>query len=454
MKSSIYIIALVLLLCGSQTYAQSFKLLRYNENYAYLADSSRSFYNSLKFIPLSDNKKAYLSFGGEMRYEYAGKVNEDWMDQGFGHSLLQRYSLHTDIHLGDYLRVFAQVNSALENGAKNGPGPTDEDKLVVENLFADIKLWQQQDKNINLRLGRQELDYGTGRLISVREGTNARIYFTGAKASYTSLNLKLDAFIMSDDDVKPGVFDNKLLKQANLWGVYSCIIIPKGGNFDLYYLGIRRDNAEFEEGTAKEVRHTIATRYWKYGGGFIYNLEAAYQFGSFGKGNISAWTGAIDIGYVFDELKSKPSINLRNDYISGDKKAGDGKLGTFNPLYPKGGYFGFNPLIGPANLVDLHPYSNMLITDKLSMQVDVVFNWRYSKQDGIYHPGGSFNIPGSSSQNRYIGTTYLISADYHFDKFITLSCGAQYFDTGNFIRDQQPGSVNSQFFNTQLTFKF
>src|SRR5204862_461262 len=110
--------------------------------------------------------------------------------------------------------------------------------------------------------------------------------------------------------------------------------------------------------------------------GFIYNLEGAYQFGSFGQGKISAWTASVDIGYLFENTVLKPSINLRNDYISGDKKAGDGNLQTFNPIYPKGGYFGFSPQIGPVNLIDIHPYATLDLLSKLKMQVDVVFNWR------------------------------------------------------------------------------
>jgi hypothetical protein len=42
--------------------------------------------------------------------------------------------------------------------------------------------------------------------------------------------------------------------------------------------------------------------------------------------------------------------------ISGDGRLNDGKLGTFNALYPKAGYFGFDPQVGPANLIDIHPF--------------------------------------------------------------------------------------------------
>ncbi|UYQ93797.1 alginate export family protein [Chitinophaga horti] len=448
-----YMIVALACLVQQSLYAQQFKLMRFNEDYNYLStDTARSRYQQVKYLPLGDAASLYASFGGEARYEYVLTKNEDWTKNGQGTDqyTLHRYLLHADLHLGKSVRVFAQLASAFQLGGQFEPGPLNEDKLAIQNLFADVSL---TDK-LTLRLGRQELDYGTGRLISVREGTNARKYFTGGKIIYKSEWFGVDGFVMMNDDIHPGVFDNKPSREANLWGAYAWLAVPASGNFDFYYLGTHRDEAIFEEGTGREDRHTIATRYWKYGGGFVYNIEAAYQFGRFGTGDISAWTLAIDIGHTFGQLPWKPSLNLRNDYISGDKKAGDNKLQTFNPLFPKGGYFGFNPRVGPANLIDIHPYLGLTPSDKLSVQADVVFNWRYSLNDGIYRPSGNFNTAGSDASGRYIGAAYLLSGDYVFSPFIKFSCGAQYFQTGAFIHSIVTTPANSFFFNTQLTFKF
>lgn len=444
-------------LTALQVTAQKFKLMRFDEDYSYLQnDTAASWYTKLKFAPLSASGKNYLSFGGEARYEYVYTHDADWNENGEGTNgyLLQRYDVHADLHLGQRLRVFGQLRSALENGSKDPPRPIDEDQLNVQNLFVDVIAWQKNKQQLTIRAGRQELDYGTGRLISVREGPNVRQYFNGGKIMYNAPSLAVDGFVMEDDHVQKGVFDNKSSHEINLWGMYAHLIVPASGNMDVCYIGIHRDNAVFEEGQGRELRHTIAARYWKYGGGFIYNVEGAYQFGSFAGGRISAWTAAFDLGYKFDQVKFAPSVNLRNDYISGDAKPGDGKLQTFNPLYPKGGYFGFNPRIGPANLIDLHPYVTLALTSKLTMQADAVFNWRYSLMDGIYRPSGSFNLAGEGSSSRYIGTAYLLSVSYAFSKYMVLNCGGQFFKTGAFIHDKIQPAANSSFANVQLAFKF
>ncbi|WP_286752975.1 MULTISPECIES: alginate export family protein [Sphingobacterium] len=449
-------ILLILNLLPYFSKAQTYKLMRFDEDYSYLADSTRDGYQRFKYVKLSSDSKLWLSTGGEVRLEYVDFNNEDWGRLKLGHNnfLLQRYSLHADVHFGKRLRLFAQLRSALQHGRKNGSRQIDEDQLNVQNLFIDGTLFTQNDKSILIRFGRQELDYGSGRLISVGEGPNARRYFTGAKLAYNSNKVNIEAFAMMADTIRPGIFDNTPSKQVNLWGVYGKFIIPQQANLDLYYIGIYRDRSIFQEGIAQEKRHTLGGRIWKYGGGFIYNLEGAYQFGTFGQGKIAAWTASVDVGYLFENTALKPSINLRNDYISGDKKAGDGNLQTFNPIYPKGGYFGFSPQVGPVNLIDIHPYATLDLLSKLKMQVDVVFNWRHTLQDGLYRPSGTFNLSGSASRKRYIGTAYLANFTYTASKQLSLVTGIQYFKTGAFIEDIISTPKNGIFFNSRIAFKF
>jgi hypothetical protein len=368
---------LIAVLVPAKAIAQNFMLLRSEENYSHLSDSSRNFYNRLKYSHISASRALSSSFGGEIRYDLALKVDENWLaNQGFNHSFLQRYSLHAGVQSDDTLRFFVQINSSLESGSRYAVPTSDEDKLNVQNFFLDYNFSSRPGSQLLLRVGRQELNYGSGRLVSVRDGNNSRQYFTGLKLSYIKPHLRVDAFILATSRIKPGLFDNETKIQGNFWGAYSELSFVDTGNFDIYYLGIMREQARFEAGAGRELRHTVAVRYWKDDESFKYNLETAYQFGKFSQGNIRAWTMAIELGYTFSQVLFKPSFALRNDYVSGDHNISDNELNSFNPLYPKGGYFGFNPLIGPSNLIDIHPYATLHLTDKLSFQFDLIYNWR------------------------------------------------------------------------------
>lgn len=446
----------LLLVAAMQLGAQPFKLMRHDEDYRQLADSSSTFYNRVKYVPLSPGGSTYLSLGGELRAEVDYALHEDWGQQGVGRDafVLQRYHLHADLHLGSRLRIFGQLRSGLENGRKLGPRGIDEDQLNVQNLFVDVVPLSQADRTLTLRLGRQELQYGSGRLIDVREGPNLRLYFDGAKVAYASPQLKVDAFVVADARLHTGVFDNTSTRKPNLWGIYSTYTTPKDRHFDFYYLGIHRANARFDAGIADESRHTIGTRFWRNGVGFVYNVETGIQFGKFGTANIRALALSSEVGYVFAHYNGLPAIKLRSDYISGDKASDDGTMGTFNALYPNGGYFGMNPQAGPANLLSIHPNFSWQPANRVLITLDMVFYWRNSLNDGVYGPNGSLRLHSLDSKERYIGTAYMTTFSWRITDFFSYNIGVQYFKTGGFIREVIPQHQNGFFVGSVFVFKF
>jgi hypothetical protein len=161
------------------------KQLRYDENYSYLRHPQRSadYLDAIKFISSNTNGDWYLTLGGEIRerYEYYhdnlwGRGPQD--DNGY---LLQRYMVHADAHFGDYFRIFAQFKSGLEDGRIGGPRPTDRDDFDLNQAFFDARVPFAELDSLTFRAGRQELAYGSSRLISAREAPNVRLSYDGVK---------------------------------------------------------------------------------------------------------------------------------------------------------------------------------------------------------------------------------------------------------------------------------
>jgi hypothetical protein len=51
--------------------------------------------------------------------------------------------------------------------------------------------------------------------------------------------------------------------QQTFWGAYGTVhfdLINKSGQADLYYMGIDNTRATYQQGSAREIRHTIGTR--------------------------------------------------------------------------------------------------------------------------------------------------------------------------------------------------
>ena len=143
--------------------------------------------------------------------------------------------IHADTHLGEWFRVFGQLKSGLEDGRSGGPRPPDEDKFDLHQAFFDARVPFAEAASFTFRAGRQELAYGSSRLVSFREGPNVRQSFDGAKGILKFADWQIDAFAVKPVNTKTGVFDDDPDPDRNFWGLYAARPLPvlPGGNIDL-----------------------------------------------------------------------------------------------------------------------------------------------------------------------------------------------------------------------------
>lgn len=437
----------------------SYKQLRYEEDWSFLHDPTRrtDVLDRIKYIPLGDKEDWYLTIGGEVRLQYERFRNLGWGqapedDSGY---LLQRYMLHADLHLGDHARVFFQIKSGLESGRTGGPRPVDEDKLDVHQAFVDVAFPFRAERPLVLRVGRQELLFGSARLIGPRDGPNVRLSFDGLRASLQAGAWRVDGFVAKPVETRPGLFDDASDHTRTFWGVYAVrpLALPPNGNLDLYYLGIDRKQAQFDKGTARETRHSIGVRLWGQRQAWDYNCESIYQMGKFGRGNIRARTAGSDIGYTLRSIRFRPRLGLKADIASGDRERSKHNLQTFNALFPRGQYFGDAGLIGLANLMDLHPSVDFHIAERLTVTGDWAFFWRESTRDGIYGNGINLLRSGQTSRARYIGSQPSLLLEWRATRHITFETSWAYFFAGQFLKETMPGR-NLDYITARVTYKF
>jgi hypothetical protein len=459
------IVCLLLLASGgapvlAQRQPPGFKLLRYEERYGYLGVDSmpeKNAWERLKFIRLNRVKTAYLSLGGEVRYQYEYFNHANWGegpedDNGY---LLQRYMVHTDWRLGRHLRVFGQLKSGIETGKAGGPEPPDEDHLDLHQAFADGSLPVRAGRVLTVRVGRQEMTYGSSRLVSVREGPNVRQSFDAVKAFYQTPRGQVDAFVSRPVQTERGVFDDAGDRNRRFWGLYAVRKLPGllDSNLDLYYFGFTERSAAFESGTADEQRHSLGLRWWSQAGRLRYNVEAVYQWGAFGPQAIRAYTLSGEFTYALRRAGWRPFFNLKTEVISGDRRGDDGRLQTFNPLFPKGAYFGQVALIGPANLVDLHPMVGFSPLPALEVTLDADFFWRHSPADGLYGVPYVLLRGDGGSQSRRIGDQFSLAAAWQTNPYLSFELFLTHFVAGKFLKDTGAGR-NLTFIAPRVTFRF
>lgn len=450
----------VVVICALSRAAERpvYETLRYNEDWSVLRGkpSSADPLDALKYIPFDTNGTFYASLGGEARLKYELYTEPVFNqkpadDDGF---LLQRYLLHADLHATPYFRAFGQLQSSLEDYRAGGPRPTDRDDLDLHQAFADACAPLADDAGVTLRAGRQELAYGSQRLVSVRESPNNRLAFDAVRVLTQFGSWRADAWLSQPVEIDHGRFDDQRISETTFWGGYFTgpIECVPGLRADFYYLGLSRDKARFARGMEDETRHSLGTRLFGRHTALDWNFEFVGQFGTFGSADILAWTAASDTGWTFADAPAKPRVFLRADIASGDH--GGSTLGTFNPLFPRGAYFNEASLIGPQNLMDLQPGVEVTLARTLKLTASCDFVWRESLDDGVYGVALNLQVPPGASRERYVGTFPSLTLAWQVQRHLNFTVNYVAYLFGDFVTQTQPVQRNGNYVSAVATFRF
>ena len=441
---------------------RAYQPLRYEEDYRYLhhPDSATEALDTLKYLPMRARPDWFVTLGGEARLRYERFDHPQWgqaPSDGYGQ---QRYLPLADVHLGPHVRVFGQLVSALENRQRGAAPPTAENRLDVGQLFGDVVFNLKPNDlttkhTLTLRAGRQEMVFGTAQLVGTREPLNVRRAFDGVRVSGQGPVWRVDAFLTRPVQPTPGLFDDGPDRAQAFWGAYA--VRPwrrlPAGHVDLYYFGLRRAGAVFQQDTARELRHTLGTRLWGKAPRWEYSADLLVQWGRFGTKTIRAGAVFSEINFALAGGRLQPRLGLRAEAGSGAQSREGGSLHTFNALFPKGAYYLEPVLVGPSNRLVLSPLAELRHTDRLRILADAAFFWRASRTDGVYGNAANPLRPGPPSRARFVGAQPELTVRWQASRHFALVGLVARFFTGPFLRETGPGQ-DVTYVSTWLTFTY
>ncbi|MGA2849851.1 MAG: alginate export family protein [Terracidiphilus sp.] len=448
---------------------RAYELLRYNEDWSFLENpANRSdWLDPIKYMPFGrGGDSSYVSIGGEIRGVDERIQNDNWGGTPYPSNQfwLQRVQLHFDTHFNPQPRCFIQLESGLEEGRAGGPRPIDGKRLDFLNAFCDAGIGTSSHP-ITLRAGRQEFMFGSGRLVAPREGPNVRQSFYGISLTQSVSSWAVTAFAARPAVDKAGLFDDVPNSSTEFWGLFATRPWSKISRnvWDVYYYGLDRKNAVYEARTAHEVRQTVGTRIASHDPASMegriaiphFDVEGIYQFGSFGTGNIRAWSVATEFGCILPKIPFEPRPGIRTDVSSGDNNLSSPNLQTFNPLFPIGNYFGVLSDTGPGavNFRDLHPNLKLVFPHHVNAEADWLFWWRQSVADGVYGVPGNLLVPGGRSSARFVGDRPGLEVRWQVTRHAYLQGDYGIFYAGTFLR-QSGDRKNLNFASAWVGYKF
>ncbi|WP_194972560.1 alginate export family protein [Aquiflexum lacus] len=433
-----------------------FKSLRFEDDFKKFQESKPiSSYEQLKYINFGEKSKGWMSVGGEFRFQYQFFTNELWgvLEDDPDGFILFRNLVHFNISNGKNLRFFGQIKNNTIQSRIHPIRSIDQNILGLHQFFAE---WDTQILGIPtfVRVGRQEASLGAQRLIATREGPNNRLSFDGIRAGIRSDFLDIDLLYYHPVLETPGIFDGRFNFESRVYGFYLVRHLnPSKKGADLYFLRVENDLAVFDPERGPEKRNSVGTRIFGELNRFSGDLEFIYQWGRFNEGSISAYTISTNINYRSSIHDKRLIFGLKTEIISGNKNLDDDVLGTFNPLYPMGAYFGLAALIGPSNLIDIHPSIQFFPWKNFRLNVDYDIFWRHSTNDGIYGPNVRPIFSGVNAQERYIGSQLGMFVNYYFQPHFTITLEHTYFQSGDFLKEVSPGK-NLNFTALTIQFKY
>lgn len=416
--------------------------VRYDEDWYRLADPAERtgrWTERFKFVPLGADG-AYLISGVELRARTENYRSNLWgggdaPDDGY---LWLRALPYGDLHIGRF-RAFVQPIAAYAVGVAPSASPVDRTGLDLLQGFADVSFGAARTGDANgfgvtFRAGRELMRFGNERLIGTRYGPNVPLAFDGVRAI-----VSLPGAVVSVMDKRPvrqglGDLDDRSDRSRRLSGVYATI--PRDeGLIDLYWLRYRKSAASFEDGNGRETRYSLGTHIKGASGDWHWDGEAVYQYGRLAKSRIRAWTGSVELGHRFPAVALAPDAMVRVNVVSGDARRGDGRLGTFNALFPRGKYFGELSPVGPYNLVSVNPRVAFSLSEQVTAGLAAMGYWRYARADGVYDVPGNLIRAAGGSRERSIGRQLEANISWQASPELEISGSVSAFTAGAFLRD-------------------
>ncbi len=421
-------------------------------------------------VAVEKDTKPKVDISGEIRIRPEMKSNYDFNDSKDDNKFYvgQRVRLNVKAKPGDnidavltiqdsrrwaeksqaaYSTTATNSSSTLPTASpSNASSGTEAEALDLFQAY--IQVSNVNDLGVDVKIGRQALEYGDQRLVGSSGWADTGRAFDAFKMSYrVSEASKVDMFWAKLSVATNTATGNTAAQlDADLYGLYSTWNFPliEKSSLDVYYLVW----GDATGGLSRNIS-TYGARIAGKPGAIDFTAEAAFQAGKWSKTVdqvANAW--AVTAGYTMKEAWNT-RIGAEVDFGSGDDASDTTKHKTF--VFPFHGnnhaYYGYMDLFSWGNMNDTRL---QLTTKPMDSKTTVDISYHIftldSAKDGWYYAAGTgtANLAAAGAKSKTdAGSELDLTLTYPYSPALKVIGGYSIFTPGDAVRERNSGIGDS-----------
>ncbi len=294
----------------------------------------------------------------------------------------------------------------------------------VEVYQAYVEANEMYGYPVRLRVGRQEMKFGSGWLVGTNESSSI---FSGLSFDAIRLDYATDMFSATAFAAKLAEnFGNFGEDDADMYGIYLSYLGVEDMTIDAYWFLLYDDGAVLP---VKSNLHTVGLRGAGVYGAFDYEAEVAYQFGSLSETDLDwdAFAANAEAGYTFD-MNFMPRVFLGAAWFEG----GEDDDMPFNRLFSEWEYTEFISNTDMSNMFIFRAGVSATPTESVSLSLVASYFMADEENEGGFW---FWSWEADDEEGLELG----LYADYQYTEDLVFRAGYAHFfaddaaDDGNFV---------------------